>query len=73
MTNIHMRENIHLNKHRKKHNKNMNKNKQLTQVEAGKDIVIQSKGHKQSNASISVPKAMDPLNMQEATALPVYT
>ena len=51
----------------------MNKNKQLTQVEAGKDIVIQSKGHKQSNTSISVPKAMDPLNMQEATALPVYT
>lgn len=73
MEQIHMREKIDLNKHKKNRKHSKKKNKQFTQMEAEKDIVIQSKGHKQSNASMKVPKAMDPLNMQEATALPVYT
>jgi len=66
-----MRENIHLNKHKKKHNKR--KNKQLTQVDTEKDIVIQRKGQLAQNTTLNVPKAMDPLNKQEAAALPVYT
>ena len=66
-----MRENIHLNKHKKKHNKR--KNKQLTQVDTEKDIVIQRKGQLAQNTTLNVPKAMDPLNKQEAAALPAYT